>query len=207
MVTFFHACLFTSIKYYARLCDLKTQKIPCHLWRIKIFFPAYTHRIVFGFWQFSQPTWKSGKSVNYQEIWKWALFYWKIRELSGNFGWISGKSGKIDIFLQKYFSVVNFRFALFSVIPIFMFWNITLTLSCYEYYVAARFFFKDIWVFKYNMLDCCMMHHNYMGFCFIKVNKLRRHLKKSGFREVNFNTVALQISKEFGYCYYSAVTS
>ena len=206
MVTFFHACLFTSIKYYARLCDLKTQKIPCHLWRIKIFFPAYTHRIVFGFWQFSQPTWKSGKSVNYQRIWKWALFYWKISELSGNSGWISGKSGKIDIFRQKYFSVVNFLFALFSVIPIFIFWNITLTLSCYEYYVASRVV-VFLRYFEYSSITCLIVAWCIIASRIIKVTNLHRHLKKSGFREVNFNAVALQISKEFGYRYYSAVTS
>ena len=74
--------------------------------------------------QGSQPTWKSGKSENCQGIWKWTFFTEKIRELSGNFDLMSGKSGKN--FPEFSFSVINFLLALFSVMYTFMIWNICL---------------------------------------------------------------------------------
>ena len=49
-----------------------------------------------------------------------------MTELSGNFGWISGKSGKIKIFPENFFLLINFRLALLSIMHFFMFWNIFL---------------------------------------------------------------------------------
>ena len=69
-----------------------------------------------------------------------------MKKLGNNQGiliWMSGKSGKA--FLEKYFSVINFLFALFSVNVHFHILKHFPTFSCYEYYVAAWIFvFKDI---------------------------------------------------------------
>ena len=65
--------------------------------------------VVCNYKQGLQPTWKSGKTGNYQRIWKWALFI----EKSGNYQGIliqkSGKSGKINTFPEKYFLVIKFK--------------------------------------------------------------------------------------------------
>ena len=63
-------------------------------------------------------------------------FLMKNQGITREFDWISGESGKINIFLEKYFSVVNF--SLFG----FIFSDADFhalkhfpTLSYYEYYV------------------------------------------------------------------------
>ena len=98
------------------------------------------------------------------------FFYWKIRELSENFDWVSGKSGKINTFLEKYFLVIKFLLVLLSFMCIFMFWNVCVLLFLAMSIVLQPVFLcLMIWVFKWNMLDCCMMHHNCMDFYLIEV--------------------------------------
>ena len=69
-------------------------------------------------------------------------------EKSGNFGWISGKLGKINIFLEKHFSDVNFRLALFSVMHIFMFWNIWLLFLAMSIMLQPGFFCLKIYEYS-----------------------------------------------------------
>ena len=122
-------------------------------------FPVSYWNLFLSFFEGSQPTWKSGKSGNYQRIWKWTLFHWKIKVLSGNFDWISRKSRKTNTFLENYFLVIKFLPVLLSVMYIFMFWNIFLLFLTIAIVLQPVFLCLKIWVLKCNILDCCIMHH------------------------------------------------
>ena len=121
---------------------------------------------------------------------KWTVFYWKIRGLSGNFDWISGKSWKINTFLEKYFLMIKFLSVLLSVMYMFMFWNIFLLFLAMSILLQPVFLCLKIWVLKCNMLDCCRMHHNCMDFYLIEVTNLHGYQKQQ-FWEVNFCNVIL----------------
>ena len=125
-----------------------------------------------------------------REFEKWTLFYRKIRGLSGNFDWISGKSWKINRFQEKYFLMIKFLSFLLSVMHMFMFWNIFLLFLAMSILFQPVFMCLKIWVLKYSMLDCCMMHHNCMDFYLIEVTNLHGYQKQQ-FWEVNFCNVIL----------------
>ena len=97
------------------------------------------------------------------KIWKWTLF----TEKSGNYQGIlcecQGNQGN-NTFLDKHFSVINFILVLFSVMYIFMFWDIFRPSLVLSIMMLSGFLYSKIWVFKCNMLDCCMMHHNCLNF-------------------------------------------
>ena len=99
---------------------------------VALFFQIFAWSLGFITWKtslisvLSQPGNQENQGINYQGIWKWTLFNWKIREFSGNFDWISGKLGKINTFLEKYFLVIRFLSVLLSAMYIFMFWNMVI---------------------------------------------------------------------------------
>ena len=130
----------------------------------------------------------------------------EIRELSGNlkngpfFTEKSGdyqgilieyrKSWKINRFQEKYFLMIKFLSVLLSVMHMFMFWNIFLLFLAMSILFQPVFMCLKIWVLKYSMLDCCMMHHNCMDFYLIEVTNPHGYQKQQ-FWEVNFCNVIL----------------
>ena len=119
--------------------------------------------------QDSQPTRKSG---NYQGTWKLTLFTEKSENYQRSLIEYHGNQEKLTLFLEEYFLVINFLLALFSVMRIFMFWNIFLLFLAVSIILQPRFLCSKIWVFKCNTLDCCMMHHNCMNFYLCEVTKM-----------------------------------
>ena len=92
----------------------------------------------------------------------------KIMKLSWNLKrdpFLVRNQGKLQ---RKYFPVKDFVLALFSVMHffwnIFMFWNILLNFFALSIVLQLGFLWLKIWVFQFNILDCCMMHHNCMKF-------------------------------------------
>ena len=69
-------------------------------------------------------------------------FLLKNQEITGNFDWISGQSGKINTFLEKYFLVIKFLSVLLSVMYIFMY--------CYCLYSC-------VWRYEYLSATCLIV--------------------------------------------------
>ena len=124
-------------------------------WFFKLLISRKSHMNYWFVIHGSQPTWRSGKSVNYKGIWKLTLF----SEKSGNYireFWLNIREiGKINIFLEKYFSVVNLQLALSPVMHIFMFWNIFLLFLAMSIMLQSGFLCLKI--YQYSSVTCLIV--------------------------------------------------
>ena len=144
-----------------------------------------TNKVIEG----SQTTYQSGKSGNCRELENRAFLTQKSENYQGFWLNVREKIGKNvfqgDIFfLEKYFPVINFLLVLFSVMYIFMFWNIFLPFRAMSILLQPGFLCL---MFKCNMLDCWMIHHKWMNYLLKRLTY--NGIKNSDFREVNFYTV------------------
>ena len=158
--------LFTSIKYYARWSDLKIQKIPCHLWRIKTFF-SYLHSS-HRYWILTVFT----ANLEIREIselsanLKMGSFLLKNQRIIREFWLNIRKIRKNWHFPTKIFfsGKFSFRFIFgythFHILKHYSYSFLLWVLCC----IQGCCFFKIFWVFKYNMLDCCMIHHSFTDY-------------------------------------------